>query len=842
MSNQTTLETVQKYITSVVDNREVIMSFRNNKKIKRVVRQHLPFSEGRFVALRFIDTLDELYDKTESIVENPNITFNENSVIVDYGYVLNSSKSSLEKVLFFFRDGLNKNDIITLSDGEYLNEMSGDSEIRDYSGTYYFKSFDTNLLIASLEKISINNESSYYNKLNKDYFISNSIKWTTTSSEKKIVKTNEIVNELGSNSLNSFVNTLGAIGANDILEIIISNEEIKRFTVEEYKSENDIERIIVKEDVSEEEDLFGTSTFVRLLRIPSKTDSSSNTTTTNRSISPPPTPKATRTQPPSSQKKTTPQTPTPKATRTQPTIRPSFTSKERVRSLKNKKSYETKWNNSGKEIFNVEVTTQGDRNVYAINGIPQKKLTLNKGKTYRFNTKHSSMGNKGFTNNNHPLVFSTRKDARIPDGTIVDSLKTWKSPKKEGSRGSYQYLEIPHNIKKTNIYYACGNHKDMGGIIRLSSSASLAPHTNNPEIRGAGIPWDDPIIPAPANRAMCSCCDGTECGDGNFPGSESSRTGGCWSCIWKAIRKVESSWVKDRCENPCNCVGDNGNACGPFQIWKSYLIDAIEKCQGILTEFGLTGAAAAHGTLCKPCPSGDTACCTKKWNLSKRIIECYMQRYAKPGRGKYKGTGRDGCFTCEDIARIHNGGPRGHRINTTDDYWRKVKDKMKEMCEENCQCCDCCGSKSGTGMEATAPSECEKGSCGEKDCDVCCRIGTNDDGHSTLIHCYDDITCEECNCFQEDNNDLNDHQFVCKASTLDPPEPCGWKGCDKRKYIGGCDAHRVEATLTGPCESLPPHIPGGGWIPACEYYEWCQEHCTDGQCGRPPGSGPGSIG
>ena len=168
MSNQTTLETVQKYITSVVDNREVIMSFRNNKKIKRVVRQHLPFSEGRFVALRFIDTLDELYDKTESIVENPNITFNGNSVIVDYGYVLNSSKSSLEKVLFFFRDGLNKNDIITLSDGEYLNEMSGDSEIRDYSGTYHFKSFDTNLLIASLEKISINNESSYYNKLNKN--------------------------------------------------------------------------------------------------------------------------------------------------------------------------------------------------------------------------------------------------------------------------------------------------------------------------------------------------------------------------------------------------------------------------------------------------------------------------------------------------------------------------------------------------------------------------------------------------------------------------------------------------------------------------------------------------
>ena len=60
------------------------MSFRNNKKRKARSGQHLPVGEGRFVALRFVDTLDELYDKTESIIANPNITFNGNNVVKEY--------------------------------------------------------------------------------------------------------------------------------------------------------------------------------------------------------------------------------------------------------------------------------------------------------------------------------------------------------------------------------------------------------------------------------------------------------------------------------------------------------------------------------------------------------------------------------------------------------------------------------------------------------------------------------------------------------------------------------------------------------------------------------------
>ena len=79
--------------------------------------------------------------------------------------------------------------------------------------------------------------------------------------------------------------------------------------------------------------------------------------------------------------------------------------------------------------------------------------------------------------------------------------------------------------------------------------------------------------------------------------------------------------------------------------------------------------------------------------------------------------------------------------------------------------------------------------------------------------------------------------FVCKNV---PDWPCGWEGCDKRKYIGGCDENQEEVTLIGPCELLPPHTPIGGWWPECQYGEYWEENCV-GNCPRQR-PGPGSIG
>jgi len=56
---------------------------------------------------------------------------------------------------------------------------------------------------------------------------------------------------------------------------------------------------------------------------------------------------------------------------------------------------------------------------------------------------------------------------------------------------------------------------------------------------------------------------------------------------------------------------------------------------------------------------------TNAMNISRNAVQAYMQRY-----------GREGLIghvpTCEDYARIHNGGPRGWSCTCTDAYWARV--------------------------------------------------------------------------------------------------------------------------------------------------------------------------
>jgi hypothetical protein len=51
------------------------------------------------------------------------------------------------------------------------------------------------------------------------------------------------------------------------------------------------------------------------------------------------------------------------------------------------------------------------------------------------------------------------------------------------------------------------------------------------------------------------------------------------------------------------------------------------------------------------------------------IFNAYMQRYATGDRLL-----RD--VTAEDIARIHNGGPQGHKKASTTMYWKKVQAEL----------------------------------------------------------------------------------------------------------------------------------------------------------------------
>lgn len=105
----------------------------------------------------------------------------------------------------------------------------------------------------------------------------------------------------------------------------------------------------------------------------------------------------------------------------------------------------------------------------------------------------------------------------------------------------------------------------------------------------------------------------------------------------QAIRKVESggipeSEVKD---------GDSGKAIGPLQIWEVCFKDANLKDYKY-----------------EDC---------RRFSVAKKVFYAYMDRYAgKSWNDKMT------LAEAEKVARIWNGGPKGHTKETTKAYWRKV--------------------------------------------------------------------------------------------------------------------------------------------------------------------------
>ncbi|MGE3175779.1 MAG: hypothetical protein AB7O97_24360 [Planctomycetota bacterium] len=106
--------------------------------------------------------------------------------------------------------------------------------------------------------------------------------------------------------------------------------------------------------------------------------------------------------------------------------------------------------------------------------------------------------------------------------------------------------------------------------------------------------------------------------------------------ILDAIRQVESS---GRLFPP---DGDGGRAIGPYQIHYAYWLDAVAS---------------------EPSIGGDYQDC-RDLVYAERVVAAYMRRWALAAwtRGD-----------AETIARVHNGGPRGARIEATRPYWDRVR-------------------------------------------------------------------------------------------------------------------------------------------------------------------------
>lgn len=95
-------------------------------------------------------------------------------------------------------------------------------------------------------------------------------------------------------------------------------------------------------------------------------------------------------------------------------------------------------------------------------------------------------------------------------------------------------------------------------------------------------------------------------------------------------------------------VGDGGASIGRYQIQSPYHHDALEHDPSI----------------------GGKYEDVKDKAYAERIIEAYMQRYARRAWA---------AKDWETLAKIHNGGPRGHKKQATEKYWQKVKEVLDTL-------------------------------------------------------------------------------------------------------------------------------------------------------------------
>lgn len=106
--------------------------------------------------------------------------------------------------------------------------------------------------------------------------------------------------------------------------------------------------------------------------------------------------------------------------------------------------------------------------------------------------------------------------------------------------------------------------------------------------------------------------------------------------FFRAVHQVETSGRLGAIK------GDNGRAFGPFQIHKSYWKDAVQFDKTIEGKY-------------EDCAN---------YHYSVQVVRAYLNRYAKAAVQDYD---------METLARIHNGGPTGHKKAATKVYWDKVE-------------------------------------------------------------------------------------------------------------------------------------------------------------------------
>jgi hypothetical protein len=92
-------------------------------------------------------------------------------------------------------------------------------------------------------------------------------------------------------------------------------------------------------------------------------------------------------------------------------------------------------------------------------------------------------------------------------------------------------------------------------------------------------------------------------------------------------------------------VGDNGKALGPLQIHRGYFQDASEFDKSLGTNYSKVTDI----------------------EFAKRVVVAYLKRYVPKAVATND---------FETLARVHNGGPRGHKNPATVGYWNKIRKNL----------------------------------------------------------------------------------------------------------------------------------------------------------------------
>ena len=119
------------------------------------------------------------------------------------------------------------------------------------------------------------------------------------------------------------------------------------------------------------------------------------------------------------------------------------------------------------------VTVSGGK--YYIDGEQQVILTLQPGRTYRFDQSDAS-------NNSHPLRFSEIEDGTHAGGGATEYTTGVTVNGTAGNSGAYVEIEVTHATPR--LYYYCGNHSGMGGKVSVGKEMFVERITSDTWITG----------------------------------------------------------------------------------------------------------------------------------------------------------------------------------------------------------------------------------------------------------------------------------------------------------------------------------------------------------------------